>query len=271
MSQSGSRAQFGQMSLGPDFDRYVGQMMVAGSHRDAMQRRGPADDHEVSISMTPSKAGMVAHTGNVVNGFAPKARLLHRSDTYESNRRAAEGGLFGVPEDAPHDQRPIYAYLRGNEAAPGPYGHAVLDIHPRDRRITTTPGDSLNNYSQHGKTVGTYGDQSGFDDRDVEQLSTDHRHDDYLPDEAYREVQVHGGPIPLKEVKRATLYHLPGEDDFYLNSIDTREALLELRRAKVPTRVMRHMEYQPTLDPKTFGKGQEGWVNEEAYRSGGSL
>lgn len=270
MSTSGSAAQFGdyvQPSLGQDFDHYVGQMMVAGSHRAAMQRRGPADDHEVSVSMKPDRARQVAHTGAVVNGFSPGARLYGSGQTYERNRRNTEHKLFDVPKDAEHYDRPIYGYLRHqDDHGSRPYGSVVLDIHPGNRELTTTPGDSLNN-------VRLPGQRYGYTDQDVERLSTDHRPDDRDPGESYREVQIHDGPIRASEVKRATIFHVeaPLPHSEYEKRLEygkaesVRETLLELRRAQIPTRVMRHMEYQPTLDERTFGKGKEGWVDAEAY------
>jgi len=270
MSTSGSRTQFGQwkqQSLGPDYDHYVGQMMVAGSQREAMQRRGPAEDHEVSISMKQPAARMAAHTGTVVNGFAPGARLYGSGETYANNRRVTERKLFDIPKDAEHYDRPIYGYLRHQEDHMSrPYGDVVLDIHPGQRELTTTPGDSLNN-------VRLPGQRYGYTDQDVERLSAEHEPEDRDPGEYYREVHVHGGPVRTNEIKRATIFrseaplpHSANEKRIEQAKADhDRETVLELRKAKIPTRVMRHMEYQPTLDQATFGKGKEGWVDQEAY------
>lgn len=262
MSTSGSRAQFGQwqqQSLGPEYDQYVGQMMRAGSLRAQAQAVGPAEDHEVSVSMPHIGARRVAHSGHIVNGFAPGATLYGGSGGgYERGRRSAEEGLFEVPKDAPHEERPIYGSLRskGNEH-PSEYGDVTFDLHSGGRRVTTTPGDSLNNYTDSRDP-----DFLSYSTDDVEELNIDHRHSNRDPNEPYREVQVHGGPIPLKQVKRATVFRgTLGDPD----GTSSRETVLELRRRKIPTRVMRHTEYQPTLDQATFGKGEEGWVNQEAY------
>ena len=260
MSTSGSRAQFGeweQQSLGPDYDQYVGQMMRAGSIRAQAQAVGPAEDHEVSVSMPHIGARRVTHSGHIVNGFAPGATLYGgNGGSYERNRRSAEEGLFDIPKDAPHEERPVYGYLRERDhERPGVYGDVVFDLHTGGRRVTTTPGDSLNNYS-------SYSHPGAYSADDVEDLVADHTSDDRHPDEAYREVQVHGGPIPLNQVKRASVYRDNlGDPD----GTSSRETALELRRKKVPTRIMRHTEYQPTLDQGMFGKGKTGWVNQEAY------
>ena len=261
MSVSGSRAQFGkweQQSLGPEYDQYVGQMMRAGSLRAQARALGPAEGHEVSVSLPHMGARHVAHSGHILNGFATTL-YGGNGGSYERNRRAAEEGLFDIPRDAPHEERPIYGSLRSRDNEhPSPYGDVTFDLHTGGRRVTTTPGDSLNNFDAF---TGERRERNYTQD-DAEDLSIYHRSEDHHPDEEYREVQVHGGPIPLKQIKRATIFRDSlGDPD----GTSSRETALELRRQKIPTRVMRHTEYQPTLDREVFGDGKEGWVNQEAY------
>jgi hypothetical protein len=260
----GSSSQFGQWkqpSLGADFDRYAGQMMRAGSQRAQARSAGPAEDQEVSVSMPHIGARRVSHSGHIMNGFAPGATLYGgMGGAYERNRRGVEAGLFDIPRDAPHEERPIYGSLRSKSSEhPSVYGDVTFDLHTGDRRVTTTPGDSLNNFDSW---TGSY-DERNYTKDDVDDLSIYHRYGDHHPDEEYREVQVHGGPIPLSQVKRATVFRDSLGD---LDGTSARETVLELRRQKVPTRIMRHTEYQPTLDQKIFGTGEEGWVNQEAYQ-----
>jgi hypothetical protein len=263
MSASGSSSQFGQwkqQSLGPAYDRYVGQLSRAGFQRAQAQAAGPAEDHEVSVTVPHIGARQVTHSGHIMNGFATTL-YGGNGGAYERNRRAVEEGLFGIPRDAPHEERPIYGSLRGksSEEHPSPYGDVTFDLHTAGRRVTTTPGDSLNNFDAW---TGERRERNYTKD-DAEDLSIYHRSEDHHPDEEYREVQVHGGPIPLSQVKRATVFRDSLAD---LDGTSSRETVLELRRKKIPTRIMRHMEYQPTLDEATFGEGKEGWVNAEAYQ-----
>lgn len=268
MSASGSSAQFGgyvQPSLGEDFDKYAGQMMVAGSQKFAEEQRGPAEGYEVSVSTKHPDAIKVANSGQIHNGFHPDARLLGgMGGTYEDNRRAAEEALFGIPRDADHTQRPVYGYLRHREL-PGPYGNVVFDVHPGERRVTTTPGDSLNNFS---RTPDEGEDDRSFYEGDVEGLAKDHDSYDHGLHDTYREVQVHGGSIPKAHIKRASVFVHDYEPRIASRAEDRDwETVHNLRSAGIPTRVMGHMEYQPTLDRETLGLGEVGYVDLEAHGS----
>lgn len=251
MSTSGSSAQFGdyiQPSLGHDFDVYHHQLRQQQIRKE-MQDYSPAPDHEPAISMRMHNARQVAESGRIVNGFAPYARLLNNGHDYEDARRYTEHHLFGTPTDAPHHERPIYGYVRdAREADDGPYGNVVMDIAPRQgREVTTTPGDSLD--------IGMY-------THDVENLSQHHANDT----DHYREVQFHGGPIRLNEVKRAHIFGTGGySDDSRSPNPDTWQTADALRNAGVRTTVYRMMEHQPTLDSEMLGRGKVGWVDAEAY------
>lgn len=253
MSNSGSSAQFGdyvQPSLGHDFDVYHDQLQQQAIRKEMLDY-GPAPEHEASISMKMHKARQVAESGRIVNGFAPYARLLNTGHDYEEARRYTEHHLFGTPMDAPHHDRPIYGYVRdARNPDDGPYGNVVMDIAPRrGREVTTTPGDSLD--------LGLY-------THNVENLSNQHVNDT----DHYREVQFHGGPINLKEVKRAHLFGRGSYADLTPNE-ETWRTSDALRQAGVRTTVYRMMEHQPTLDQEMFGRGKVGWVDAEAHRPSG--
>lgn len=262
MSASGSRAQFGehvQQSLGPDFDRYVGEMYRKGSYRERERSRGAGPDSAISMGMGPDTVSKITGTGEIRNGFAPGARLLHNSPTYAGNRRMTEEHVFDIPEDADHTRRPVYGYLRDTRhPEPGMYGHALMDVHPNPRRaVTTSGGDSLDGFlDAHSEHDDPHEAASMLD---VEDLN-DH-HEPWPSDGNYREVQVHGGPIDLRrEVTKAHLFRSQ------YNTRDVDRAKEELKMARVPTKVYQHMEYQPTLDKELFGEGKTGWVDEEAHR-----
>ena len=267
MSTSGSAAQFGnyvQPSLGEDFDRYMGERYVDGSRRSMRESQGAGEGKTVAVSAAPHKISEITASGEIRNGFAPGARLLHSGQTYEDARLRTEEGLFDVPRDAPHDKRPVYGYLEdANDRRPGPYGHAVLDVHPRPGRfVTTNEGDSLDRFDDlNAPNEEDYDPQLDFRDGGLEEL--DSTHEPWPGGEhGYREVQVHGGPINLrKEVTRAHLFRTNHNSD----NVDV--AAARLRGQRVPTTVYRDMEYQPTLSEEAFGPGKKGWVNEEAYRA----
>jgi hypothetical protein len=269
MSGAGSSAQFGnyvQPSLGEDFDRYAGQMYAAGSRKTMGEDHGPGEGYEVSVSTSPVKAAQVAVSGEIRNGFHPDARLLGgMGGPYEENRRAAEESLFGIPEDADHTKRPVYGYLRHKDH-PGPYGDVVFDVHPGNRRVTTTPGDSLNNFS---RVMDEGEDETSFyPDVDVERLSSHHDAYDHNDFDGYREVQIHGGSIPKKNIKHASVYDMDFDQDQREKPLSgTWDAIRNLRSAGIPTRVMGYMEHQPTLDREMFGKGRTGYVDLEAHGS----
>lgn len=264
MSTSGSRAQFGQLSLGPDFDHYANQMRFAGSQEYAQRAQGAGEGKTISVSVPPSDVRKITGTGEIRNGFGPGATLRSTARAYLDNRLQAEEHVFGVPGDADHTQRPIYGYLEHtNDPRPGPYGHAVFDIQPRrDRELTTLPGDSMDQFTEKREEYSGDPEWAGRS-IDVEHLN---EHHEPWPGGhwGYQEVQVHGGPIDLRrEVSRAHLFRQHYNDDA------VNQASSELKTARVPHAVYRHMEYQPTLDQETFGKGKEGWVNEEAYSPAG--
>lgn len=267
MSTSGSSAQFGnwqQQSLGPDFDRYVGERRAEGSQRYAREASGARQGATVAISANPSKVPEIAASGEIRNGFAPGAKLLHSGHTYEDNRINTEEALFGVPQEASHEKRPVYGYLEhAHDRNPGPYGHAVLDVHPNPRRsVTTNLGDSLDRYLEASRN-NYYNDlPESYDAEEVGVEDLNEHHEPWPGGEhGYREVQVHGGPINLRrEVTRAHLFR----DHYNTDNVDV--AATRLREKRVPTTVYRRMEYQPTLNEEAFGVGKTGWVNEEAYR-----
>lgn len=229
-------------------------------YRPTPVRSEPAADQTVSIGVPTEKTRQVMASGHIVNGFAPGAGLLRPTTTYEYNRRQAEEHLFDVPQDADHTQRPIYGYLRkSDEHGPTMYGNVTLDVNTSGRRVTTTPGDSLDNYLEHDPNNGDNGWSSrGFGREAVEDL--DENHDAWdTGGGGYREVQIHGGPLSTRHIMRATVRKNAG--DSFASS-----AVKHLRAARIPTTVMQRHNYQPTLSEGMFGKGKTDWVDIEAYQ-----
>lgn len=247
MSGSGSSAQFGQMA-----------MDVPVQYRPTPVRNEPGEGQVVSVDVPTYKVRHVTSSGHILNGFSPGANLWGLGATYENSRRRTEEELFDVPRDADHTQRPVYGYLRKTEH-PGPtqYGDTTLDLHTSGRRVTTTPGDSLDNFVEHDPNNNS-GWGNGFGREAVEDL--DEHHDAWDTSGDYREVQIHGGPLSTKHITGATVHRDPRVSEF------AESAVKHLRAARIPTRVMEFHNYQPTLDESQLGKGKTDWVNIEAYQ-----
>lgn len=130
-----------------------------------------------------------------------------KSDTYMEKRKKAERGLFGTPPGAPAHKRPLYGYL--DDKTDSFSGHLQdlygdTNVHIKwpepGQRVTTTLGDSLNNY----------GDKNRDEKFSPEPLDPDkHRvvkgawHDStYVP---YREVQWHDHPSPREDITQVQL------------------------------------------------------------------
>lgn len=261
-----------QLSLGKQFEDFATSLPPKSS--------GPrnAEGTTISVSMDPDKAAAVARNGAIRNGFDPATSGVSKVISEHADRRLSERHIFDIPEDADHTQRPVYAWLRHSDTHETPFGDAVLDVHPGNRRVTTHPGDTLMNFARSkveqiyqpgGPRPGDINEHAAYyTKRNTEELGPHHQpilRDPYdrTNKPEYREVHIHGGAIPASQISRATLYRSANFEE----GID--QARDALRGAGIPTRVMTHMEYQPTLDSKMFGKGEKGWVDEEAYGAKG--
>lgn len=270
MSRAFRRRPPVQLSLGRQFNN-IAAVLSSG-------RQGPpnAEGTSISVSMDPMDAAEVGRNGAIRNGFDPLTPGLSETGSRFADRTSMEKHVFGIPEDSGHDERPVYAWLRHSDSTERPFGSAVFDVHPGGRRTTTVAGDSLqrhakNKIEMHHAPGGRSSDdidKSAASYINVEDLNHDHQPivtdmiDRALNHRApaYREVQIHGGAVPASNIERATLYRDGNAD----SSIDVaRDAL---RSARIPTRVLQHMEYQPTLDKKMFGAGKTGWVDEDSYK-----
>jgi hypothetical protein len=256
----------------------IGRQFIPFTESSAPPRRETpnAEGTSISVSMSPEDAIKVGKSRVIRNGFDPNTAGLSETGSTFANRVASEKHLFGIPDSADHQQRPVYAWLRNSDSPERHFGDAVLDVSPGDRRVTTVEGDSLMRHARnkvelhydHGMVADDRLDEHAANGIKVEDLN--HSHQPIASDmisralnsrsPEYREVQVHGGAIPSSHITKATLYRGSASD------VDVDNAKDALRSSGVPTRVMSFMEYQPTLDQQTFGSGRSDWVDEDAYR-----
>lgn len=219
----------------------------------------PADDHTVSINMSHKGAlGFARDTGVVKNVFhlEKEGRNDERSPGYLRNRRQLENVAFGIHPSAGGDKRPTYGHLRESHdygSAGSMYGDVGLDLWPGSHHLTTTRGDSLNDYMDAREAENGYSDERTPLDKytateaiGLEDLDKTHKADDSYE---YREVQVHGGPVRPKDVQRASIMTGQGYDEFSKkqNADKVDETAKHLRRAGIPVTMLDRRDYQPTI------------------------
>jgi hypothetical protein len=174
---------------------------------------------------------------------------------------------FDIPSTAGGDKRPTYGHLRADGDYTGggnQYGKVSLDLWPGSHHLTTTQGDSLDDYVEarddyHGYTSRSKAPMSKNDAKEaigLEDLTPEHKSDGY----DYREIQVHGGPVQTKDVQRANIRRRnPWMGDMKTASPDRAgedETAKHLRRAGIPVTMVDSRVYQPTL---RLGKQFERW------------
>lgn len=259
-----------QMSLGPEWESLVNRLHQQGTPEHLQE--GAGEGTQVSVSVPTATAPRIVSSGVIRNGFDPESAGHlgmngFAGDRYKGLRKVTEHYLFGIPMDADHTQRPVYGYHRAeHDLQPGPYGNTVLNVHPQGRHVTTTPSDSLNEFGQYEAVSGYENSGASLDEirqGAAEEISPETLVHGHEPGRTldYHEVQVHGGGIPLEHVTRAHIFR-----DGSAEGRGDENAARDAFRAKgIPTEVMVHKEYQPTLSESRFGTGKVGWVNEEDY------
>lgn len=203
---------------------------------------------------------------------------------YMSNRRAGEHQVFGIPEDAPGEQRPVYGFLRETgdiedswreKTTPSvphhmrelrPYGNALVDIRPpkQGENVTTTESDSLNNPSSvnaeqlhHGMNPGGERGASRGD---------------------YTEVQWHDRPQPRSDIQgvhfMTDLGHPPHAVDYdspdFHDVLKTRAGQVEQDARDLRLSGLRapvhHWQEKAVWQPSLFNHENVGLQWEDAYK-----
>lgn len=240
-------------------------------------RRAQAEGEENAASGTPSmymfpealesaikdnkfknmfESGMTGNIGGV-------------NEAYRKNRVEAEKASFGIPEDAGGEDRPVYGALRPSDAEPTPgedlgYGSTVVDFKPvkPGQRVTTTRGDSLNNFAFREAPIKSDDYQPASDDAPEDFDPTKHvPHTDAYHD--YRELQFHDRPVPREDIAQVQIpgavregpYGQPdGRPDTGIDEAHARaaEQAQKLRDAGLSPNVpvvssVQFSEYQPSL------------------------
>jgi TP901 family phage tail tape measure protein len=184
----------------------------------AVPSRMVAPGHQISMDLPSEVLTGLDRTGGISNMFNPNVKLPSRIQDFgvsQQRRADVEQSVFGIPTTAPWTERPVYGYLRRDgEYMGAAYGNVTIDIEPRrGQKVTTTVDDSFKinpslTPAEILSPAHTQPEQAKMPGIAPE--------GGYQP--AYREVQIHGGSVPLSQIKAAT-YHF---DSGFANSQGTK-------------------------------------------------
>ena len=202
-------------------------------------RPGPAAGSVISIGVDPNSAAGILSSGrfkNVHHGTDPR-HGGHSADNVAMRMQSEEVG-WGLPLNAPADQRPVYGFLRDRSILPDEdflYGNVIFDMkYDPLKKTTYHAGDSLGDFG------------IGFRNP-WESLKTS---DSPLKLPGYGEVQM--TPPSLRDVAGANITIPQKHSSLEMNKI--KEIISELSRNKIPVKV----RY-----PENFGQrgfpGSESW------------
>lgn len=253
--------------------------------------------------LMPEKALKFSLMGNQFkNRFEPESLggIGAYNPMYDSVRRQAEEHFFGIPHHESGEKRPIYGFLRKkgdlSHSADSEYGDVTVDIrHPKPgENVTTTIGDSLNNYGRYMAVQGndTMDEDTEFrrlrelDERDPEPLTPGH-HGVETPDSLksqashypveYREIQWHDRPKPREDITGVHIKDDLGsttegypETRIQKHLEQMKNKASEFRHAGLPssTPVTGHIEfshYQPGLFDHLEGARENKWYGDWNY------
>ena len=198
------------------------------------------------------------------------------SRAYDEGRRETEQYQFGIPYEAPGEQRPVYGVLRQKDTLRYPhndepatpayagrrlYGNLLADIKPphEDQDVTASHGDSMDESYALADTLSA------------------ERHTANSPD-VYTEVQWHDRPSPREDIQAVHMTNDPMRGSQFLPNKDiggpehrarvgearanAEQVARDLRLSGLRAPVYqweKKVRYQPSLFAEDEGKRTEDW------------